>query len=77
MMGNQKNVCVFEIASCFSFISLYSLSSVWLWFYGLFLVCCAFLTDPATGYAENKWRAVLDVPKFLLTPLEWILESFV
>lgn len=29
-------------------------------------VLCIFIGNPATGYAENKWRAVLDVPKLLL-----------
>jgi hypothetical protein len=70
-------VCLVEVAVIFHYLfsivcRLFGLGST-----GYFLYVVHFYRNPATGYAENKWRAVLDVPKFLLTPLEWILESFV
>jgi len=71
LSGNKKNV-VFLVA-VISLLSLFSLLylCVWYWSFRAISSICAFLSDPATGYAESKWRAVLDVPKFSSIDLDF------
>jgi hypothetical protein len=68
-----KKYVVFLVVAGFSFSSLYRLLyvCVWSWSFRAISSNCAFLSDPATGYAESKWRAVLDVPKFSSIELDF------
>jgi len=65
LIGNKKMV-LFNLLSPFLFTACVCVCvCVWFRLFRAISSICACSWEPATGYAENKWRAVLDVPKFL------------